>query len=32
MNIRLARRVAGPVIGAAGGYGYYKWVSCHGGG
>lgn len=32
MNIRLLRQVAGPVVGAAAGFGYYKWVTCRGGG
>ena len=32
MQMRYLRRIAGPVIGAAAGFGYYKWVTCRGGG
>ena len=32
MDLRHVRRLAGPVAGAAAGWGYYKWVTCRGGG
>ena len=32
LKTQMIRRIAGPVIGAGGGYGYYKWVTCNGGG
>jgi hypothetical protein len=32
MNRTLVRRVAGPVIGAGGGYLVFKWITCRGGG
>lgn len=25
-------QITGPVVGAAGGYAYYKWIACRGGG
>jgi hypothetical protein len=28
----LARRVGGPLLGAAGGFGAYYWTACRGGG
>jgi hypothetical protein len=32
VNKHWVRRLAGPVVGAAGGYAYYKWITCRGGG
>jgi hypothetical protein len=32
MKWQQARRVIGPLAGAAGGLAYYKWVTCRGGG
>lgn len=32
MNWTLIRKIAGPVLGAAGGYGVQKWITCQGGG
>jgi hypothetical protein len=32
MNLRGWRLVAGPLVGAAAGYGVHKWITCRGGG
>lgn len=32
MNRTLVRRLAGPVLGAGGGYLVFKWITCRGGG
>jgi hypothetical protein len=32
MKWQQMRRIAGPLVGAAGGFAYYKWVTCRGGG
>jgi hypothetical protein len=32
MKRTLIRNIAGPVLGAAGGYGISKWIACQGGG
>lgn len=32
MNRSTVRRLAAPLVGAAAGFGYYKWVTCRGGG
>jgi len=32
MNLNVIRNIAGPVLGAAGGYGIHKWIACQGGG
>ena len=32
MNWILVRNLAGPILGAAGGFGIHKWITCQGGG
>ena len=32
MNWTLFRKLAGPILGAAGGYGIHKWITCQSGG
>lgn len=32
MNWTLVRKLAGPILGAAGGYGIHKWITCQSGG
>lgn len=32
MNNKILRKLAGPVLGAGGGYLVFKWITCRGGG
>jgi hypothetical protein len=32
MNTTILRKLAGPVLGAGGGYLVFKWITCRGGG